>query len=146
PYPSAWPVGQVAASAGCLILITLMVVAVRRRNPAPLMGWLWFFGMLVPVIGLVQVGQQSMADRYTYLPLMGIFILAAWGIPWAWLQRLSVQAGIAAVLFAFACLTARQLRFWRNGEALFRHAKAVTENNHVACHNLGSALARAGKW
>lgn len=146
PYPGALAVWKVILSVALLVFITIAVLAMRRRNPAPLVGWLWFLGMLVPVIGLVQVGQQSMADRYSYLPLVGIFLLVGWAIPLDWLRRPPVQAAVVCVLLVLSLLTASQLRFWRNGETLFRHAKAVTEDNYVACHNLGSALARAGRW
>ena len=85
PYPSHWPAGQVLAAGALVAGVTVAAVGLRRRYPFVATGWFWFAGMLVPVIGLVQVGEQSMADRYTYLPLIGIFILVAWG--WGSIRR-----------------------------------------------------------
>ena len=116
----------------------------RRRNSYLLVGWLWFLGTLVPVIGLVQVGGQALADRYTYVPLIGFFIAAVYGaadlalrfrVPTA---ATSAVAGI--VLAASLCVTEFQLGFWQNSETLFAHAIAVTGNNAIAHINLGVAL------
>ena len=113
------------------------------------MGWLWFCGTLVPVIGLVQVGIQSMADRYTYLPLIGLFIMLVWGIaewmpnrPW---RTEVLAAGSLLVLAACTLLTARQIQFWRDSEALFGHAVKVTRDNYLAYNNLGFYLNGLGR-
>jgi len=108
-------------------------------------GWLWFLGLLVPVIGLVQVGGQSMADRYSYLPLTGVFIMVVWGVADAtagWTRRAYVLGPVAGVILAgCTALTWRQLGFWKNSETLFRHALAVTENNITAHCCLADVLA-----
>jgi tetratricopeptide (TPR) repeat protein len=126
--------------------ITVAVAMLIRRQPWLLVGWLWFVGTLVPVIGLVQVGGQSLADRYSYVPLIGVFVMVAWaaGVATvAWTHRhqvLGVAAG--AVLFCCVTLTHRQLGYWKDGVTLFRHNLDVTENNWVAHANLYGTLAR----
>jgi protein O-mannosyl-transferase len=142
PHPGYWPWWQVVGAALVLGAMSTLVIAVGRRQPALLVGWLWFVGMLVPVIGLVQVGLQSMADRYSYLPLIGLFILLVWAVPEGWLNRKAFVFGTAALLAAGAAATFQQVRVWRTAESLFRHATAVTQKNYLAYHNLGSALAR----
>lgn len=133
PHPGHWPVWQVAAAVALLVCVTLVVILLRRPMPFAVVGWLWFVGMLVPVIGLVQVGIQSMADRYTYLPSVGILIALVWGVGAAverW-PKLRVASGVAAALAVGACgvLTAMQAGIWANSETLFRHAVTVTEKN-----------------
>ena len=149
PHPGHWPAWQVAAAAALLLAICVVVIVLVRRQPFLAMGWLWFCGTLVPVIGVVQVGIQSMADRYTYLPLIGLFIMLAWGIaewmpnrPW---RSESLVAGSISVLAACALLTARQIQFWRDSEALFRHAVQVTRDNYLAYNNLGFYLNGQGR-
>lgn len=137
------------ASVGFLIVVSSAALVARKRWPFLLVGWLWFLGTLVPVIGLVQVGDQAMADRYTYLPLTGLFIAGVWGLA-ALLRRTRVAASVgialaAVVLAGFAAVTVFQLQYWRNGITLFRHALAVTRDNALANNNLGAALAAAGQ-
>jgi Flp pilus assembly protein TadD len=121
----------------------------RRRSPFLLLGWLWFVGMLVPMIGLVQTGGWAMADRHTYIPSLGVLVLTIWGayeLTRRWLYHvigLSV-AGSAAIVLCMM-LTRQQLGHWKNSEALFRHALAVTKNNWVAHNNLGMALDERGQ-
>jgi tetratricopeptide (TPR) repeat protein len=120
-----------------------------RRFPFAATGWFWFVGMLVPVIGLVQVGNQSMADRYTYLPLIGIFMIAAWGLAamcTSWRLPKPV-AGILAIVLLTVCglRTRDQIGYWQNSGTLFRHTLSVTENNFVACNNLGTWLSKNGE-
>jgi tetratricopeptide (TPR) repeat protein len=132
-----------------LLLASITAAALVRRRPYLLIGWLWFLGTLVPVIGLVQVGGQSMADRYSYVPLVGIFVMAAWAaedLTSTWAHRrgaLGLAAG--AVLAGLAALTSLQLNYWRNGTRLFRHAVAVTPNNWVAHANLFATLSRSSE-
>ena len=140
---------QVVGAALLLLAVTAAVVLARKRQPYLLVGWLWFLGMLVPVIGLVQVGKQSLADRYTYLPHIGLFILFVWGAAsliarWKWPRLISVAA---AVLMLAACglVTSRQLSYWRNTRTLFQHAVAVTSRNFVAYAVIGNALVEEGK-
>jgi Flp pilus assembly protein TadD len=144
PFPSHTPAWQLAGAGVLLGAISWFAWRLRRRCPYLLVGWLWYLGMLVPVIGLVQVGGQAMADRYTYLPLVGILIAVAFGA-----HDLAKRfpngnklAGIAATVSLMACLfvTERQLRHWHDSVALFSHAVGVTENNALAHMSLGFAL------
>jgi tetratricopeptide (TPR) repeat protein len=141
---------QFAGAAVLLATLSWWIWRVRRDRPYLFTGWLWFLGMLVPVIGLVQVGSQSMADRCTYMPQIGVFIGAVFG-----LADLAVKLRLKrAVLIPVAGLvlagtlfgTARQLRFWRDSETLFEHAVAVTKDNPVAQNNLGTALSKKGRF
>jgi tetratricopeptide (TPR) repeat protein len=145
PYPYHQPIWLAMAAVLLLGAITLASVRLRRTHPFLMMGWLWYLGTLVPVIGLVQVGNQAMADRYSYVPLLGIFIMAVWGAC-DWTQRharrVRGMSGVAGgLLVVCAILTSRQLGYWRDNETLFRHALAVTERNWVAHQCLGRALA-----
>jgi tetratricopeptide (TPR) repeat protein len=111
-------------------------------------GWFWYLGTLVPVIGLVQVGAQSMADRYTYIPIIGLLIIIVWGLhdlTQSW-QCQGTASAIACGLVSLVCisLTHRQLGYWMDCERLFRHTLAVTENNTIAHNNLASALYDTG--
>src|SRR5262249_22376265 len=111
-----------------------------RQRKYLLTGWFWYLGMLVPVIGLVQVGMQSMADRYMYLPSVGLFIFIAWGSAEisgriARPQLIAVSAVAAIGICAF--LTTRQLDYWRSSETLFKRGIAVTHDNYLAYNNLG---------
>ena len=125
--------------------VCLVVIRFRNRFPFLVTGWFWYLGMLVPVIGLVQVGTQSMADRYTYLPLVGVFVMLVWGTGELWKYwRLSTAAiWPVALLILVACAVRAmdQLRFWQNSETLFHHALAVTKGNYAAHYNLGEYYA-----
>ena len=138
-----------AAPAVVLVLISLAALRLRHTRPYLLTGWLWFLGMLVPVIGLVQVGSAALADRYTYLPAVGIFIavtFAACDVAARFKIPRPVLAGIAVcILAACAITTENQLRHWRNSVTLFQHALAVTTDNDVARDNLGVALEQQGR-
>jgi tetratricopeptide (TPR) repeat protein len=149
PYPEHWD--ELLAIYAVALIIGLCAVAGlhARRFPFAATGWFWFVGMLVPVIGLVQVGNQSLADRYTYLPLIGIFMVAVWGLAGmcaSWRLPKPV-AGILAVVLLTACglRTRDQIGYWQNSGTLFRHTLAVTENNFVACNNLGTWLSANGQ-
>jgi tetratricopeptide (TPR) repeat protein len=139
-YPLAdIPAWQVVAAAVALLGISFLVVRRLRTYPYLAVGWFWYLGTLVPVIGLVQVGTQSRADRYTYIPLVGIFIVIAWAA--ADLSRRSALISACALACA-ACfaLTLVQIGHWKNSQALFEHAIRVTSNNYVAYNGLGLAL------
>ena len=144
PRPDHWPVVEVLLAASFLVGVSVLVIGLRRRFPFLLMGWLWYLGTLIPVMGLVQVGLQSMADRYTYLPSLGILIALVWGLERLARSRPPLRAaltlaGVATVLVC-AGLTRAQLPYWQDGETLFRHALAVTGSNPIAGYNLGVAL------
>jgi tetratricopeptide (TPR) repeat protein len=139
---------RVLAAALLLVAITALAVWQRRRRPYLAVGWLWFTGMLVPVLGLVQVGEQSMADRYTYLPQIGLFVALAWGARDLARARPRLRRALAvatpAVLVALAAASAFQLRHWRDGRSVFSHALAVTERNYFAHNHLGRTLENTG--
>ncbi len=143
PHPgntlASW---QVAVAALVLIAITAIALKLRTRRYLPV-GWLWFLGTLVPVIGLVQVGDAAMADRYAYIPLMGIFVMIAFAIAdWAERKKFGLWLALpaVAVLVALAAATHRQIGYWQSNYDLWSHTLAVTENNFVAEDNLGGAL------
>ncbi|MEI8042854.1 MAG: tetratricopeptide repeat protein [Verrucomicrobiota bacterium] len=149
PYPGQWPSAQVLLAGGLLLVLSLLFLGPRRRFPFLLVGWLWFVGMLVPVIGLVQAGSQAMADRYTYLPSLGVLILAAWGTceltrRWRYGGIVLSVAGSAAIVLCLV-LTRQQLGHWKDSETLFRHAIEVTQGNAIAHNSLGSALVEKGR-
>ena len=149
PLPHEIPAGLVAIAAAALVVISIAVWSARARAPYLLIGWLWFLGTLVPVIGLVQVGMASMADRYSYFPLVGIFIALVFGFRDLAARYHFKPIGNAlvasAVLGACLMLTSHQLKYWENDEALFGHAVAVTKDNSAAQINYGAALENAGQ-
>ncbi len=138
PGGTPWAAWQVAGAAGVLLVLTALVVMARRRFL--LVGWLWYLGTLVPVIGLIQVGHQAMADRYTYVPLIGVFVAVSWGVGElaATPRRRGVAIFAAALILAASavCATA-QARHWRRSEDLFSHGLAVEPRNPVMHFNLG---------
>jgi protein O-mannosyl-transferase len=150
PHPGYWPFVHLCLSAAFLVWLSLAVMRARHRFPFLVTGWFWYLIMLVPAIGLVQVGSQSMADRYTYLPLVGVFVFLVWGgseIVSQWRAPVTLRWSLAImVLTACALRTVDQLKYWRNGEALFRHAVKVTRNNDTACSNLAAALVAKGEY
>ncbi len=148
PLPHAWPAWAVAGSIILLLGLSLTAIWRGRQRAYLLVGWLWFLGTLVPVIGLVQVGMQSMADRYTYLPLIGIFV----GIVWAAAEAMAgasrrVAAGVMGAMLVLACLAGawRQVGYWRNSVTLFERTLAVTGGTPLAHLALGMALKDQGK-
>ena len=149
PYPDHLSVAEVLPAALLIASIWIAVFIQRRARPFLFVGWAWFFGTLVPVIGLVQVGPQSMADRYMYVPSIGIFIAATWGIAeWSktFGHRTFVLAVGALVTLAVYCgMTIHQIGYWKNTETLFQHAIAVTHNNGVAYANLADYESDQGR-
>lgn len=129
-----------------LVAISVLALVWIRRRPWMIVGWLWYVGTLVPVIGLVQVGNQALADRYTYIPLIGMFIMIAWGVRELVSKRrcLKIVAGISAVaiIITMIVFTRIQVGYWRNDITLFGHTVAVTENNFIAYHIYGDVLLR----
>jgi Flp pilus assembly protein TadD len=143
------PAWQVAAAGLALMGGCLLVIWLARRQPWLMVGWLWYLVTLLPVLGLVQVGDQAMADRYTYVPLIGPFIMLAWSAAeiarrWpAW--RAVLAASVCVLLAGCAAATALQLRYWRSSMTLFEHAVEVIPDNYVAHFSLGNALAEQGR-
>jgi tetratricopeptide (TPR) repeat protein len=132
---------HVVVAAVILIAMTGFVIRFRDRRYL-LVGWLWFLGTLMPVIGLVQVGEAAMADRYAYIPLLGIFVMFAFGVAeWSENHRKSQLAVVAPViLLPLAVLSYRQIGYWRSSVDLWSHTLAITANNSIAEDNLGGAL------
>jgi protein O-mannosyl-transferase len=150
PYESGWPFVAIVFATLLLAAITVLAIYWRRQRPYLLTGWLWFVGMLIPVIGLIQVGEQALADRYTYIPSIGLFVALVWGAhdltrPWQF-QRSLLGLLAAAIALVCALKTRDQLGIWKNNEALFTHAIAVTRNNYIAYNNLGATFERQGRW
>jgi tetratricopeptide (TPR) repeat protein len=150
-YPFAGiPAWQIIGAAFLLIGITAFCISQRRIRPYLVVGWFWFLGTLVPVIGLVQVGGQIMADRYFYIPSIGLFIALVFGladIAKSWRVAPALSAGIAGgVLLILATLTNAQIQRWRDSFTLFEHTLAVTPPNLRIQHNLGIALGASGRY
>ncbi len=149
PYPSRLVVWKVGLAAILLAGASVLVFRWHQRRPYLLVGWLWFGVTLLPVIGLVQVGTQAMADRYTYIPSIGVFVMFVWGIgEWSgsWRHRpMILIPGAAVSLLACLALTHRQIGYWRDGETLFRRALTVAGDNYSICYNLAYALEKRGQ-
>jgi tetratricopeptide (TPR) repeat protein len=150
PHPLHWPLWQVAASLLLLLLISTLAWQKRTAYPFMFVGWFWFLGTLIPVIGLLQVGYQAMADRYTYLPSIGFFFICSW-FSVALAARRPALKTVTIFLVSFCVLalslsTRAQSRNWLSSETLFRHALTVTTNNAVAHQYLGEALLQQGRY
>jgi len=146
PHPGQWPLAHVALAAAFLAIVTAWTLREWRRQPFLLTGWLWFLGTLVPTVGIVQVGAQAMADRYTYIPLIGVFMMVAWATQ-DWLAqrtRLIRPVTIVGVTIVLACgiVANRQVRHWRNTYTLFEHALAVAPESALARMQFGESLNR----
>jgi len=140
PYPTSRPVWQFAAALLSLIAVTVFVAFKRKKHPYLVAGWFWYLIILLPVIGIIQVGFQSMANRYAYVPLVGIFILIAWGAPdllRTQIRRWCLPAAAVTLILIMSFSTWVQLPHWRNSEAVFKHAIRVTEDNFFAHYGLG---------
>jgi len=150
PHPtdtlSVWQLGLAVLF---LLSVSAVVWNLRSTRPYLVTGWLWYLGTLVPVIGIVQVGDQAMADRYAYVPLIGIFVMVIWGIAdWADHQTLNFRlrsAAAVAVLVALSFLTWRQIGYWRSDYDIWMHTLEITKVNYLAEANLAAALRRLGR-
>lgn len=147
PYRFQIPLWQVGLTAAALAAVTAGVWLLGRRNRAVAVGWLWFLGTLVPVCGLLPVGAQARADRYTYLPSIGLLIAVVWAIPPRWLERPRRLAALllAGSLLALGAITHRQIGYWRDSVTLFRHAIAVSGPSLLTVTNLAGGLAAQGR-
>ncbi len=150
PHPgTSLPAWKVIGAALLLAAVSAAAVVFRRSAPYLFVGWFWFVITLLPVIGLVQVGLQALADRYTYLPFVGLFIAITWGVaevPLAWRHRdLAFRMAAAAALAALALFAARQARIWQNSETLYLHALEVTKGNPIVRTNLGDYYNELGR-
>ena len=149
PHPGTWPSERVLLSALLVAGITVLAGWWARKRPYLIAGWLWFLGTLVPVIGLVQAGTQSMADRFAYVPIIGVCILAVWGLAEmlgrAPFHRIIMAGTAGAVLCACGIAARRQVGYWQDSETLFGHTVRVTRDNFVALLNYGVGLGEHGK-
>lgn len=151
PHPGeSVAMARVVVSGVVLLLLTLIVIWQWRRRPYLLVGWLWYLGTLVPVIGLVQVGNQALADRYTYFPLIGIFVAVTWGsaelLRRAPALRFAGILGAAVVLALCSIATGRQVGYWQDSITLWEYTLRVDPNNYLAHYNLADALAQHQRW
>jgi protein O-mannosyl-transferase len=148
PHPEYIALGQIFAAAILLIGISSAAIYYKKRFPYLIFGWLWYLGTLVPVIGLVQVGVQSMADRYTYISIIGLFIIIVWTVA-DLTKKLVYRQYIltllsAVIVFSLMLVTYSQIKYWKNSETLFTRTLDVTENNYVMECNMGVLLAGQG--
>jgi tetratricopeptide (TPR) repeat protein len=149
PFPDLIPIWQVLSATLLIIVITTVVIAMVKRLPYLFIGWLWYTITILPVIGIIQIGNYSMADRYHYLPSIGIAVMLAWGIPLLFPskdmhKKILFLAGIAALVI-MAVLTWKQCGYWKNSATLFSHSLQVTKNNHLAHNSFGLVLFEEGK-
>jgi len=149
PFPSQISVWQAVTTSCLIVIITSFIIVQSKKRPYLFVGWLWYAIILLPVIGIVQVGNHSMADRYTYLPLIGIGIMLAWGAPdLSHHKTLSEKILFPAAILFLAFLTFlawKQCGYWKNSNALFSYALQATKNNYIAHGSLGIALFKEGK-
>jgi len=150
PYPTSAPTWWIVLSALLVILlVSALVTWAADRHPYLPVGWFWYVGTLLPVIGLIQVGTQARADRFTYIPLIGLFLIGAWGIPdllsrWRW-SPIPLIAAATAVILVFATVSRAQVCYWKDGFALWERAAAVTTGNQQAYASLGQLLEEQGR-
>jgi tetratricopeptide (TPR) repeat protein len=151
-YPYELRLSAVTIVSATLLLAAISVVAIywRRERPFLFTGWFWFVGSLIPVIGLIQVGDQALADRYTYIPSIGLFVALVWSahdLTRGWqFQRSFFGLIVAAVALIWALKTREQIGIWKSNETLFTNAIAVTPKNYIARNNLGATFERQGRW
>jgi tetratricopeptide (TPR) repeat protein len=149
PYPVEVPSWKWLASLGVISAVSVLVLRERSRRPYLVVGWLWYLITLIPVIGIVQVGSQPTADRYTYIPLLGLFFIIAWGgeeiASASSLGRRTLAAGAIGVLLLLSLSARGQVAYWRDGVSLWTHAVAVNPDDAAAHNYLGDALARSGQ-
>ncbi len=144
PYQFDLPLWKIAGTGSILILITIAVFYWRKSRPFLFTGWFWYLGTMIPVIGLIQIGTQAMADRYTYLPSVGISLMLAWGIP-SWIKSKNMHKMLLfptafALIAVLSVLTRHQCGYWTDSITLFNHALRVTENNGKIHYHLAQAL------
>ncbi|MGD0416811.1 MAG: tetratricopeptide repeat protein [Terriglobales bacterium] len=150
PHPTKlFPAWQVEAAVVVLLFVTAIVVWQWRQRPYLIVGWLWFLGSMFPMIGLVQVGGQALADRYAYIPFIGLFVMAVWTVA-DWAERRKIPTAWLAVaatvvMIALGLVTHRQIGFWRDTPTMWRRALEVTEDNFVAHTNLATFLEQQGQ-
>jgi tetratricopeptide (TPR) repeat protein len=144
PYPDFWPVGQLLCAAVVVLGMTAVTVALCRQRPYLLVGWLWYLGTLVPVIGLLPLGAQSMSNRYSYIPMIGILVLLVWAVEdlsKRWRQRAILMTTVVALVLGVCIMRTRaEIAYWKDSETLWTRAVAVTTNNFGAYYCLANSL------
>ncbi len=149
PFPDHWAMPLVLAAIFLLLVISFIVVFAHRKKPCWLMGWCWYLGTLVPVIGLVQIGSQAIADRYTYAPCIGVLIILVWSLGDLAVRRPRVIPAIfltaIIAILVLSGLTRRQLSYWKNSETVWRRSIEVTPVNHLATAKLADYLSDQGR-
>ncbi len=149
PYPMMQSLWKVTAAGLFLVVISLLAYRTNRQHPYFIVGWLWYIGTLIPVIGFVLIGPHGMADRYTYIPFIGLFIVIVWGVPELvaqWRHRKIWLATLATVVLTILmAMTLKQVAYWENSITLFEHTLKITSKNYVAHFNLGAALYNQGR-
>lgn len=146
PHPGMLPWWKVAGSGLLIAAISAAAFGSARKHPYVIVGWLWYLGTLVPVIGIVQVGSQAMADRYTYVPVVGLFLIIVWGVPelfkkWGYGKK-ALAVGSVVALCVLMLLARQQAGYWKNSITLFERALEVTNDNYTMHYNLANVLAR----
>jgi tetratricopeptide (TPR) repeat protein len=149
PHPGMVPHWQILGAVLFLALSTFLILRMVKRAPYLAVGWLWYLGTLVPVIGIVQVGLQGMADRYTYVPSIGLFIMIAWGVPELfnrWRYKKNALAVLSVLILSMLTIgTWKQVHYWQNSLTLFGRTLEVTSNNYIIHNELGNTLKAQGK-
>jgi len=162
PYPASIPLWQIVGSCLLMVLLTFLIIKQSAKHPYLTIGWLWFLGTLIPVIGIIKIGSHAMADRYTYMTFVGLYIIVAWGIPEIFnrfgskkiVLSLSAAAGskkivlslsAAAAIVVLMSIAKNQTATWQNSIRLFTHAIEVNDDNYLAHRNLGLAFAYQGE-
>ena len=150
PHPGLWPFWQAAGAAFLLVAITGTVILMTKRFPYLAFGWLWFSGTLVPVIGIVQISDFGRADRYTYIPLIGLFVMIVWGVPEIFKSWRYYNEGLvvlsALILFSLSILTWRQVGYWRTSLTLFDHTLEITSHNFHIYNERGATYTKLGNY
>ncbi len=149
PHPLSLPAWQIFLAGLVLLAISILALRSLRRFPYVAVGWFWYLGTLIPVIGLVQVGLQARADRYTYIPLIGIFLLVTWGTADVFQRLMPARSALAGMSVAAcsACLilTWHQVQYWKNSASLFSHAVEASSGNYLGYYGLGGVMREQGK-
>jgi tetratricopeptide (TPR) repeat protein len=150
PFPvGGLPLWEVVGAVILLVFISAVLFVVRQRHPCFLVGWLWYLGMLVPMVGFIQAGSIARADRYTYLPQIGLYLLLTWAaadLSAGLRHRRVVLSGCSTIILVALIFCARaQTSYWRNSESLWTHTLEITKNNDIAHNNLGTTLLNQGR-
>jgi len=149
PYPDAFSIRQTAVAALVLLILSIGIIRAARKSKYLLVGWLWYLGTLIPVIGLLQVGSQAMADRYTYIPSIGIFIMISWGMVEFLGKRryrsIILTGAMGLLVAALAAVTYQQIGYWRNSNALYERSLEITEKNYIIHCNYAQVLFSQGR-